>query len=401
MSQQLAQPFNRDQKISDFFYSLDGMATNYYRNASSKRINDFLHWIRANKFVLMREFREYVRTGNVVGNISNEMALNTAIAFWLGIKYSIYIGSRFTDKAPMHEVPKIFVSGGSYVSASFDCEQGTEQLSNTSFRLTVPDISSPSVLKELKSLGNGFPLLLLAFNVGLHEGTHALGYIYTGKSTLNEFATNYIQRICGLPIRERDIYSRLTGLRSGSRDVLTLLSLYETRNPSGRGRIYRAEHLSTLNNYRSEYLEHLLAPWVVPRMGREINIFQMKDNRSTKEEYSSSINGLMQLAFYLSRANPETDEIPYFRSFEDMTRRFCTSLSITDPLLIKKIETAFRWIASYFVKHPDAGKKAGQFAVFLSELGDKFNEIFGKPETIDIPKGYAQYLENITPRRIS
>ncbi|MBI4399233.1 hypothetical protein HY570_00650 [Candidatus Micrarchaeota archaeon] len=401
MPQQLTQPFNRDQKISDFFYGLEGMATSYYQNASSRRINDFLHWIRANKFVLMREFREYIKGGNVVGNVNDETTLNTVIAFWLGVKYSIYIGSRFTDKPPINSVPKVYVSKGNSIHAAFNTELRLEELSNPRFSLTVLNLSSPPVLKELRKLSDSFSLLLAVFNAGLHEGTHSLGYIYTGKSTLNEFATSYMQRICGLPMRERDIYSNLTGLISGSRDVITLINLYETRNPMGKGRVYRAEHLRALREYSYEYIEHLLAPWMVPRIGKEINIFQMKDNRSKEQEYSSNIGGLMQLAFYLSRANPETDQIPYFSSFEQMARQYCTSLSITDPVLIKKVETAFKWIAYYFVKHPHATRNNGEFAAFLSELRDKFNEIFGKPETIDIPKGYAQYLENITPRRIS
>ncbi|MBI4399330.1 hypothetical protein HY570_01145 [Candidatus Micrarchaeota archaeon] len=377
--------FNQEQELNNLLDNLERQMQRYYgENMNSPRIQEFLAWFNEKKTMLAEQFQQDLKDGKIKGKIETEQAFKSIVSFWLGVQYAAFTGSKFVQSNPIPTIPVM----GMYEANKYGSIHGGFDTISKELFFTSTDSLKKSALSELDTLENEFSIVLIWFNMGLHEGAHALGYMFkkTDKM-LSEFATAYLTLSNGLPILQEDLGLKALGLASGVRSLPI--------NSKLLGSIRNSDHY-----YWNEYLEYLFAPWVFKHIGNKIDVFQFEatsldEQISRKPIIPRSLARLYHYFLGMRKKGAKVSE-----SIDYLTRTFFKDSNVDDPVLMQKMKLVFTWIYSYMSIKKDYMSKE-DFREFLSKLVEQLNKTFGEPENLNIPKGYANFDMHLRPVKIT
>ncbi|MBI4399582.1 hypothetical protein HY570_02430, partial [Candidatus Micrarchaeota archaeon] len=282
MDSQNKQSTNLDKWAIIIFSNLEDHVRSYYKGVDSlSRLEEFLKWFYPQKAKLLEQFKQDLHDGKINVPIGDFLNMQFAAGFWLGTRYAAHVGSKFTSEKA-GEFPRIIppekkdydmygrrIIREKTASAEFDARSGV-------FRMQLFDLSDANFTAQLRKLE--YPaIVLMGFNLGLHEGTHALPYVFYQNislrkpstlqnillrtQSLSELATSYSQSNYGLPIKSVDLNRIPAGFSFGARYA-----------PHSLG---PSSGLSNRIDYNREYFEHFLAPYLLPRLGGKFNLFNL------------------------------------------------------------------------------------------------------------------------------
>lgn len=392
------QKLTLEQQISLIFNNVERDMLLYYAEKikTISTVQDFLKWFRENKAYLQKQLMQDFLENKIEGNIEGNFALKTVVGFWLGVRYATNIGKKFDRHTHDFQFPTINIMPFERLHGFYG---------NGQFDLQIPTTMLPSVTEEIKRL-HPSSSLIMGINLGLHEGAHALGYIFHRTEILSEFATAYMTNYFGLPIKEKDLNLKITGT------ILGIRNFPYNFNESRQSKL--TEKLPKF--FMEEYLAYVFRPWLSPHTSKGINIFMLKEDENGSIASSSLSTLFLSIQNILDNASKD-QKTKVLKQMEDLATRFYSELCVEDPELLKKLQETFRWIGMYGLENPDflnliikppTGSDPAlilhrdEVNKFTKALVDYLDQTFGKPTDRKIPQGYAHLnFHNLESKRVA